>query len=171
MNETVNNLIKRRSIKKYSDRPVSKEDIKTIIEAGLYAPTGRNRRCTLFLVVTDKEIRDKISKLNATVLGSDADPFYNAPAVIVVFADRSVNTHVEDGSCAMSNLMNAAFSMGIDSCWVHRAKEVFDSEEGRELARSLGVPDSHVGIGNCILGYRDCDYPVPAERTQKVIII
>lgn len=171
MNETIKNLVTRRSIKKYSDKPVSRDDIETIIKAGLYAPTGKNRRITAFVAVTNKELRDKISKLNAKVLGADVDPFYNAPAVIVVFADRDINTHVEDGSCAMQNLMTAAYSLGIDSCWVHRAKEVFDSEEGREIARTLGIPDSYVGIGNCILGYRDCEYPTPVERIQKVIFV
>lgn len=169
MNETIKNLVTRRSIRKYTDKAVSREDIEKIIQAGLYAPTGMNRRSTLFLAVTDKELLAKLSKLNAGVLGTDTDPFYGAPAVIVVFADRTVNTPVEDGSCAMANLMNAAFSLGIDSCWIHRANQVFESEEGRDIARSLGVPDNYIGIGNCILGYRDCELPVPAERTQKVI--
>lgn len=80
------------------------------------------------------------------------------------------NTYVEDGALAMGNLMNAAFSLGVDSCWIHRAREVFDSDEGREIARSFGIPDSYVGIGNCILGYRDCELPTPAERTQKIIV-
>ena len=169
MNETIKTLTQRRSIRKYSQKPVSKSDIETIIKAGLYAPTGMNRRSTLFLAITNKEIISKISKLNAAVMGVDTDPFYGAPAVIVVFADRNVRTPVEDGSCAMANLMNAAFSLGIDSCWIHRAREVFESEEGRSIACELGVPDEYIGIGNCILGYRDCDLPVPLERTQKVI--
>jgi nitroreductase len=171
MNETVRNLINRRSVKKYSDKPVKREDIETILQAGLYAPTGRNTRDTLFLVVTDKELRDRLSKMNAAVMGAENDPFYGAPVVIVVFADRTRTTTVEDGSCAMSNLMNAAFSLGIDSCWVHRAREVFESEEGRNIARSLGIPDEYIGIGNCILGYRDCELNEPAPRTQPIIFV
>lgn len=169
MNETIKNLKTRRSIRKYSQKAVKREDIEAIIECGCYAPTGMNRRSTLFVAVTNKEIIAKMSKLNAAVMGTEIDPFYGAPAVIVVFADRNVHTPVEDGSCAMTNLMNGAFSLGIDSCWIHRAKEVFESEEGRELARSLGVPDNYIGIGNCILGYRDCELPQPVERTQKII--
>ncbi len=169
MNETIKTLKTRRSIRKYRDKAVSKETIQQIVEAGLYAPTGKNRRKILFLAITDKELRDKISKLNAAVMGADSDPFYGAPAVVVVFSDRNFPTYVEDGSCAMANLMNAAFSLGVDSCWIHRAREVFESEEGRAIARELGVPDEYIGIGNCILGYRDCRLPEAAERTQTVI--
>ena len=169
MNETIKTLIERRSVRKFTDEQIPKEILEQIIEAGLYAPTGRNMRNTLFLVVTDKELRDKISKLNADVMGSDSDPFYGANTVIVVFADTSRYTYVEDGSLAIGNMMNAAFSLGVDSCWIHRAKEVFESTEGREIARSFGIPDSFEGIGNCILGYRDCELPEPAPRTQRVI--
>lgn len=169
MNETIKTLVSRRSVRSYSEKQVNKEVIEQIIQAGLYAPTGRNSRDTLFLAVTNKELRDKMSALNASVMGSENDPFYGAPALIVVFADRARHTYLEDGSIAMANLMNAAFSLGVDSCWIHRAKEVFESEEGREIARSLGVPDNYIGIGNCILGYRNCELPEPIERTQPVI--
>jgi nitroreductase len=169
MNETLRTLTERRSIRSFSDMPVPREDIEKIIKAGLYAPTGRNTRDTLFLVVTNKELRDRLSKMNASVMGSDNDPFYGAGTVIVVFADRNRVTTVEDGSCAMANLMNAAFSLGIDSCWIHRAREVFESDSGREIARSFGIPDEYIGIGNCILGYRVCALPEPLERIQPVI--
>ena len=171
MNQTIKTLTERRSVRKFTDKPISKEDIELILKAGVYAPTGRNTRDTLFLVVTQKELISKLSKMNAAVMGSENDPFYGAPAVIVVFADRNRTTTVEDGSCAMANLMNAAFSLGIDSCWIHRAREVFESEEGREIARSLGIPDEYIGIGNCILGYRDCELPTPVERTQPIIFV
>ena len=171
MTETIKTLTERRSIRKYSSRPVSKEDLELILKAGVYAPTGRNTRDTLFLVVTQKELISRMSKMNAAVMGSENDPFYGAPAVIVVFADRTRTTTVEDGSCAMANLMNAAFSLGIDSCWIHRAREVFESEEGREIARSFGIPDEYIGIGNCILGYRDCELRTPVERTQPIIFV
>lgn len=171
MNQTIKTLTERRSVRKFTDLPVSKEDIELILKAGVYAPTGRNTRDTLFLVVTQKELISKLSKMNAAVMGSENDPFYGAPAVIVVFADRTRTTTVEDGSCAMANLMNAAFSLGIDSCWIHRAREVFESEEGREIARSLGIPDEYIGIGNCVLGYRDCELPTPVERTQPIIFV
>ena len=171
MNQTIKTLTERRSVRKFTDKPISKEDIELILKAGVYAPTGRNTRDTLFLAITQKELISKLSKMNAAVMGSENDPFYGAPAVIVVFADRTRTTTVEDGSCAMANLMNAAFSLGIDSCWIHRAREVFESEKGREIARSLGIPDEYIGIGNCILGYRDCELPTPVERTQPIIFV
>ncbi len=171
MNETLTTLTSRRSVRSYKYQQVPKEIINQIVESGRFAPTGMNSRDTLFLVVTDKETRDKMSLMNAKVLGSDKDPFYGAPCVIVVFADRTRRTYLEDGSVAMANLMNAAYSLGVDSCWIHRAKEVFETEEGRELARSLGVPDDYIGIGNCILGYGDCELPKPAERTQPIIFV
>ena len=170
MNETIKTLTERRSVRKYTDKLIDKESLDLILKAGVYAPTGRNSRDTLFLVVTQKELRDRLSKMNAAVMGSENDPFYGAPCVIVVFADRTRTTTVEDGSCAMVNLMNAAYSLGIDSCWIHRAREVFESEEGREIARSFGIPDEYIGIGNCILGYRDCELPTPVERIQPIII-
>ncbi len=169
MNETIKTLTERRSIRSFGTKQVARADIEKILQAGLYAPTGRNTRDTLFLVVTNKELRDRLSEMNAAVMGSDNDPFYGAGTVIVVFADRNRTTTVEDGSCAMANLMNAAFSLGIDSCWIHRAREVFESEEGREIARSFGIPDEYIGIGNCILGYRDCELPEPLPRTQPII--
>ena len=169
MNETLKTLTTRRSVRSYKYEEVPKEIIEKILQAGLYAPTGRNSRDTLFVVITNKETRDKIASLNANVMGMDKDPFYGAPCVIVVFADRTKLTYLEDGSLAMGNLMNAAFSLGVDSCWIHRAKEVFESEEGRKMARAWGVPDDYIGIGNCILGYGDCELPKPLERTQPVI--
>ncbi len=169
MNETLRCLKERRSVRSYSDKPIPKDILEKIVEAGLYAPTGKNRQNTLFLVITNKELIKKISKLNAEVMSSDSDPFYGAPAVIVVFADTDRYTYVEDGSVAMANLMNAAYSLGVDSCWIHRARQVFDSPEGRRIASELGVPDGYVGVGNCILGYRNGPLPSPSPRTQKVI--
>ena len=99
-------------------------------------------------------------------MGSDADPFYGAPTVIIVLAARDRITAVEDGSASLCNMVNAAHSIGVDSCWIHRAKEVFDSEEGKALLKKWGVEGDIVGIGNCILGYRDCEYPAAPERKE-----
>ena len=169
MNETLKTLKERRSCRKYLEKQVEAEALDLILEAGTYAPTGMNRQAPVIVAVQDKETRDKIAKMNATVMGSENDPFYGAPCVIVVFADRTRHTYLEDGALAMGNLMNAAFSLGIDSCWIHRAREVFESDSGREIARSFGIPDEYIGIGNCILGYRDCTLPEPPERIQPVI--
>lgn len=149
-------LIKSRySEKNYSDREVPADLLEQIIEAGVFAPSGRNRQAVRFMVVQDKDTIKFLSKLNARVGGfpEGTDPFYNAPVVVAVFADREVSTHIEDGSLALGNMLNVAFSLGVGSCWIHRAKEMFETDEGRAVAREYGIPDSYIGVGNCTLGY------------------
>lgn len=138
--ETIEALIHRRSCRNYSDRPVEAEKLARIIEAGQYAPSGMGRQPVTFVAVTDPATVERLSQLNAQVMGSNSDPFYGAKTVVVVLVDRSVPTHLEDGSLAMGNLLNAAYALGVDSCWIHRAHEVFDSPEGLELLASWGLP-------------------------------
>lgn len=160
MNEIIKNIKTRRSIRKYKDEMIPTEIIDQIIEAGTYAPSGMNRQPAIILAVTDEEIRNKLAKLNAKVMGNeDIDPFYGAPVVLVVLADKNCPTHIYDGSLVMGNLLLAAHSLNIGSCWIHRAKEVFETEEGKEILNSLGIEGDYVGIGNCILGY-------PAEEKE-----
>lgn len=163
------NLITRRSIKKYNDTKVSDELLEKIVYAGQCAPTGMNRQETGFVVIQDEETIQKLSKLTAAVMNSTADPFYGAQAVIVVLVDTKVgSTYEYDGALAMGNLMNAAHALGVSSCWIHRAREVFDSMEGREMLRQWGFDDTYVGIGNCILGYSDVEVEMK-PRTSKVV--
>ena len=154
MNETLRTLKERRSCRKYLARQVEGEALERILEAGTYAPTGMNRQAPVIVAVQDKATRDKIAAMNAAVMGMDADPFYGAPTVVVVLADPAVRTYVYDGALVMGNLMNAAHAVGVDSCYIFRAREVFATEEGKEMLRSWGIPDHFEGIGNCILGYR-----------------
>ena len=153
MNQTINTILSRRSCKAYRDEMPTREQLDTIIEAGLYAASGRNMQGAIMLCVTDRALRDRLSALNAGVMGAGMDPFYNAPAVIVVLADKNVRTSVYDGSLVMGNLMLAAHSMGLGSCWIHRAKEVFDSEEGKQILAELGIEGEYEGVGNCVIGY------------------
>lgn len=154
MNEVINNIITRRSIKKYKTDMVPDEIIDEILEAGTYAATGMNKQSPIIVAVKNKEIRDRISKMNAKYRGNeDLDPFYGAPVVLVVLADKNVFTNVYDGSLVMGNLMLAAHSLGVGSCWIHRAKEVFETEEGKALLKELGVEGEYEGVGHCILGY------------------
>lgn len=165
-NGAYENILTRRSIRKYKSDPVPAELIDRIITAGLYAPTGRNMQSPIIVAVTDRELRDRLSRMNAAVMGSDSDPFYGAPAVLVVLADRSCRTHIYDGSLVMGNMMLAAHEAGLGSCWIHRAREVFDTDEGKEILRSLGVNGDYEGIGNCIIGYPDCPLPDAAPRRE-----
>lgn len=153
MNETLKTLKERRSCRKYLERQVEADALDAILEAGTYAPTGMNRQAPVIVAVQDKETRDKIAKLNAAVMGMDNDPFYGAPTVLVVLADPEIRTYVYDGALVMGNLMNAAHAVGVDSCYIFRAKEVFATEEGKEMLRAWGIPERYEGIGNCILGY------------------
>ena len=144
--EALANLKNRRSIRKYKDTMVPKEVLEQIMEAGLYAASGMNRQPVIMIAVTNKEMRDRMSKLNAQVMGSDKDPFYGAPCLIVVLAEREMRNRVYDGSLVMGNLMNAAHSVGVSSCWIHRAKEMFETKEGKELLKEWGIPESYKGI-------------------------
>ena len=164
MNQTISDILSRRSCKAYRDEMPTKEQLDTIIEAGLYAASGRNMQGAIMLCVTDKVLRDRLSKLNAGVMGASMDPFYNAPAVIVVLADKTVRTSVYDGSLVMGNLMLAAHSIGLGSCWIHRAKEVFDSEEGKQILAELGIEGDYEGVGNCVIGYPE---KMPTEKLPR----
>ena len=157
-------MLTRRSVRKYKPDMLPKETIEKIIEAGLYAPSGMGRQPVIILAVTDKKVRDQLSKLNAGIMGADGmDPFYGAPAVLVVLADKTRPTYIYDGSLAMGNMMLAAKALGLGSCWIHRAKEEFESEEGKKLLESLGIVGQYEGIGNCIIGYA-AEEPKAAER-------
>ncbi len=164
MKDAMQNLLTRRSVRKYKPDPVPEEVLERIIKAGTYAATGMGKQSPIILAVTRKEMRDKLSKMNADVAGWENDPFYGAPAVLVVLADKAVPTHVYDGSLVMGNLMLAAHAEGLGSCWIHRAKEEFESQEGREILKSLGIEGEYEGIGHCILGYGDGEEAKPADR-------
>lgn len=170
MNETIKTLKERRSIRKYKEKQISDEELNQILEAGKYAPTGRGAQSPIMVVVQDKELIKELSKINAEIMGITSDPFYGAPTVVIVLADKTRHTYKEDGSLVMGNLMNAAHSLGVDSCWINRAKEVFESERGKELLKDWGIEGDYEGVGNCILGYRDCEYPKAAPRKTNYVI-
>lgn len=169
MNETLKSLEQRRSVRSYKPEQVSDELLAAILRAGSYAASGMNNQKTIMVAVRDKQTRDKLSKLNAAVMGSSNDPFYGAPCVIAVLSDPDRSTWVEDGSLVLGNLMNAAHSLGLGSCWIHRAKEVFDSPEGKELLKEWGLSENLRGVGNCILGYSN-EIPVDKPRLEGRII-
>ena len=169
MNETLKTLIERRSCRSYKPDPVPAEILDQILEAGTYAATGMGRQSPIMIAVTDKKVRDQLSKMNAAVMGASNDPFYGAPVVIIVLADRSVPTYLYDGSLVMGNLMNAAHSLGIASCWIHRAKEEFNSDEGKAILKQLGIEGDYEGIGHCILGYAAQEIKAAAPRKENYI--
>ena len=169
MNETLNVLKTRRSIRRFKPDQIQDDDLRAILEAGAYAPTGGGRQGNLFVVVQDPALRRQLARMNAAVLGKDLDPYYGAPTIILVFADKTQSTPVEDGSLALGNLFNAARALGLGSCWIHRAREMFEGEEGLALRKRWGIEDSYVGVGACSLGYPDGDPPAAAPRKGRVV--
>lgn len=169
MTETQQNIITRRSIRKYKPDMVPKEIIDRIIKAGTYAATGMGKQSPIIIAVTNKEMRDKLSKMNAEIMDTNTDPFYGAPVVLIVLADKTRPTYLYDGSLVMGNLMLAAHDEGIGSCWIHRAKEEFESPQGKEILKSLGIEGDYEGIGHCILGYTDGEEPMAAPRKENYV--
>ena len=169
MNESLKTLIERRSCRSYKPDPIPAEILDQILVAGTYAATGMGKQSPIMIAVTDKETRDKLSRMNAAVMGASNDPFYGAPVVIIVLANRAVPTYLYDGSLVMGNLMNAAHALGIASCWIHRAKEEFESAEGKAMLKELGIEGDYEGIGHCILGYAAQESNAPAPRKDNYV--
>lgn len=166
MNDFIRKLEKRRSIRQFKPDMPAREDIQLIAEAGLYAPSGMNGQATVTLVITDKEKRDALAEANRKIGGwqEGFDPFYGAPVILIVLADKSCPTGIYDGSLVMGNMMNAAHSLGLGSIWIHRAKEEFEQPDYQQLLKSLGVEGEWEGVGHCAVGYTDGDLPAPAPR-------
>lgn len=156
MNQSLTTLLSRRACRKFVEGKIpSDEEIGEILKAGSYAPSGMGRQPVKIIAVTNKEMRDRISAENARIMGSNGDPFYGAPVILVVIADKSAPTHVYDGSLVMGNLMNAAEALGLGNIWIHRAKEEFDSDFGKKILKDLGIEGEWEGIGHVALGYVD----------------
>lgn len=170
MNEVINNIKTRKSTKKYTSEPVPIELVDIIAEAGTYAPSGLNKQSPIILAITNKTLRDKLAKINAEVAGmpEGADPFYNAPVVLVVLANKDVITYLYDGSLVMENMMLAANSLGLGSCWIHRAKETFETEAGKQILHELGISGNYEGIGNCIIGYPAVEAQIKPRKEKYI---
>lgn len=171
MNEIIQAMLHRRSIRSFQPEQVKEEDLRQILLAGTYAASGMGRQSGKIVVVQDPETRETLRAMNAAVLGNpDADPFYGAPTILVVLADTQARTWVEDGSLVIGNLLLAADALGVGACWIHRAREEFDSPEGKALLRQWGVPETYRGVGHCILGYA-AEAPKPAKDRKADFII
>ena len=171
MNETLTTLKTRRSIRRYRPEQVRPETLDTILEAGTYAPSGMGKQSAVMVVVQKPDTIALLSRLNAEIQGRPGtDPFYGAPTVVVVLADGENYNWMRDGALVMGNLMNAAWSLGVGSCWINRAMELFDRPEGKELLKKWGLPETYRGVGNCILGYVEGDLPAPKPRKDGWIL-
>jgi len=179
INKTIEDIISRRSVKKYLDKQVPLELVEEVVKAGTYAPSGMNKQSAKIIAVTNKEMRDRLSRINLEiVIGNNlttssghSDPFYGAPVVLVVLAKKEIGTRIYDGSLVMENMMVAANSLCLGSCWIHRAKETFESEEGKQILAELGINEEYEGIGNCILGYAAPDALKPQSPRKEDYVV
>ena len=172
MNEVLNCLETRRSVRKYLPKQIADAELNAILEAGIYAPTAMGRQSPKIVVLQKPEDVAELERMNAAVLGNpDSHPFYGAPTVLVVFADSTIPTYVQDGSLVLGTMLLAASSIGLGSCWINRAKESFQSEEGKALMRKWGLADTYEGIGICILGYVKGEIPAPKARKEDYIVM
>ena len=170
MNEVLKCLEERRSCRSYKPDMIPEDVLNQILEAGTYAATGMGKQSPIMIAVTDQKVRDQLSAMNAKIMGVNIDPFYGAPTIIVVFADSNIPTYVQDGSLVLGNMMNAAHAVGLGSCWINRAREVFLTEKGKELMAKWGLGENYIGVGNLALGFAVGDDPKPAPRKEDYIV-
>ena len=171
MNEIIKNMIERRSCRAYKSEMIKDEELDLILKAGEWAASGKGMQVAVMVAIQDPELIKRLSKMNAEILGTDADPFFGAPVVVAVLANKAIRpTYIEDGSLVLGNMMLAASSLGIGSCWVHRAREECESEEGKKLKKEWGLSDDYVGIGHVVLGYPSAPLPKPQPRKEGRII-
>ena len=169
-NETLETIKSRRSCRAYKPEQITDEELNAVLEAGTYAASAMGRQSAKIVVVQDAATRAQLTRMNAAVMGRDGDPFYGAPTVVVVLADGENPNWVADGSLVLGNLMTAAWSLGVGSCWINRARELFDMPEGKALLEKWGLPETLRGVGNCILGYAEGPVPAPKPRKDGYIV-
>ena len=169
-NETLQTIKNRRSCRAYKPEQITDEELNAVLEAGTYAASGMGRQSAKIVVVQDAATRAQLSRMNAAVMGAAHDPMYGAPTILIVLADAHNYNAVPDGSLVMGNLMLAAASLGLGSCWINRAKEEFDTEEGKALLKKWGIEGEWIGVGHCILGY-PAAAPNPAAPRKADYIV
>ena len=164
-------LLERRSIRKYKAEQIKEEELDAVLKAATYAPTAKGTQSPLIVSVQDPEDIAVMKKLNAQINGTEnVDTFYGAPTVVVVFAEKGNPNGMQDASLVLGNMMNAAYAEGLGSCWINRARQTFELPEGKALMNKWGIGENWEGVGNCILGYPDCELPVPKARKEGYIV-
>lgn len=171
MQETLHDLKTRRSCRKYTEQQITEEELTAVLEAGTYAPTGHGTQSPVMVVVQDKALRDRLSAVNGAIMNAKIDPFYGAPTAVIVFADTSVPTGRQDACLVLGNLMNAAHAIGLGSCWINRAREMFSMPELADLREAWGLKPEMEGMGICILGYIHPEAKMPCKERKADYII
>lgn len=169
--EALEVLKNRRAIRKYKAEQIAEEELQAVLEAGTYAPTGTGSQGVQIVVVQKPEDLAAVNKLNAAVLGSpNAQPYYGAPTILLVFETDKCVTHELDGAAVCTNLLNGAYAAGLGSCWIHRCKQMFELPEGKELLRKWGLSENLVGVASVALGYADGEHPAAKPRKADYIV-
>ena len=168
--EALEVLKNRRAIRKYKADQIKEEELNAVVEAGTFAPTGAGTQGVQIVVVQTPEYRNKVAALNAKVFGKDMDPYYGAPTIILVFETPECFTHELDGAAVCTNMLNAAYAVGLGSCWIHRCKQMFEMDEGKALLKEWDLPEDLVGVASMALGYADCEQPVPKPRKDGYVV-
>ncbi len=170
MNEVIQSIKTRRSVRSFLPKQVEPELLDAVLEAGTYAPTGSGKQSPVIVAVQDPATVKQLSRMNAAVYGTSSDPFYGAPTILVVLADKTRRTYLLDGAAVLTTLANAAHALGLGSCWIHRAKEEFESEEGKALLKQWGIEGDYEGVGHIALGYTAAAPGEPAPRKSNYIV-
>lgn len=170
-NQVIENILSRRSVRSYKDTQVSDKALELILQSGEYAPSGMGKQSPVIVAVQKKETIEKLAKMNAEIMGSDSNPYYGAPTILIVLADKNAKTYVQDGSCALENMMLAAHSLGLSTCWINREYEMFNTDEGKELLKEWGLSDDLVGVGALSLGYSNGEVKEAKPRKENYSII
>lgn len=170
-NQVIENILSRRSVRSYKDTQISDKALELILKSGEYAPSGMGKQSPVIVAVQNKDTLAKLAKMNAEIMGSDSNPYYDAPTVIIVLADKNARTHVQDGTCALENMMLAAHSLGLSTCWINREYEMFNSDEGKALLKEWNLSDDLVGIGALSLGYSKGEIKEAKPRKENYSII
>lgn len=170
-NQVIENILSRRSVRSYKDTQISDKALELILQSGEYAPSGMGKQSPVIVAVQKKETLEKLAKMNAEIMGSDSNPYYGAPTIIIVLADKNAKTYVQDGSCALENMMLAANSLGLSTCWINREYEMFNTDEGKGLLKEWGLSDDLVGVGALSLGYSNGEVKEAKPRKENYSII
>ncbi len=162
--EAMEMLLSRRSIRTFRPEQITDSELEAVLKAGMYAPSGRNEQGAYYIAVQNPDDRAQIAQMNAAVMGRSGDPYYGAPTVILAFAEAGNNTAFEDACLGLGNMFNAAYALGLGSCWIHRTRQMFETPEGLALLKKWGVEKQLIGVGSCILGYPEGPYPEAKPR-------
>lgn len=170
MDNTVLTALKtRRSIRSYKPDQITDEELLAVLEAGTWAPTGMGFQDPWIVAVQDPLQREQLSQMNRKIMGTESDPYYGAPTFVLVFASNTEKwrNSIQDASLVLGNMMNAAHSIGLGSCWINREREMFETEEGKALMKQWGLPADLIGVGALALGYPASEPKTPKPRKEN----